>query len=252
MVKPCTKPLATTMIGIKDRNIFYAKTKLVNDKGGLLIITQNSYGYGDVIRLISYADYLTNKYNAEVKVRFVIEPDKTHLLDIDKTLSYYDYNTSYEKVIAPMKEYRGYYTKVLEFNYAKKVYEAFGCPKLKTKHNPKNENYICVWHPFDNLIPVSKDKMPISRNNFFDFFDSLPDVKYVTYRTDMDKCFETIRNASVCIGYEGLGQQIAYHYNKPLITFSNLFDVSKNTGGPNSYITNKLDNVKELIHDLRS
>ena len=99
------------------------------------------------------------------------------------------------------------------------------------------------------MSPVDDDKMPVDKDKFLDALTAFNSVEFIDYRMDIDHVFSIIRNAKACIGYEGLGQQIAYHYNKKIVTLSNLKDISINTGGPESFITNNVDNLRGIIND---
>ena len=91
--------------------------------------------------------------------------------------------------------------------------------------------------------------MPINKDTLDSYINTLDiPVKIVHYRMSIDYVFETIRNSTLCLGYEGLGQQIAYHYNKKLVTLSNWKQVSKNTGGPDSLICNDLKKVNKYVN----
>jgi hypothetical protein len=93
------------------------------------------------------------------------------------------------------------------------------------------------------------DKMPIDKSDFFDILSTSNEVHYIDYRMDIEQVFSTIRNSRLCIGYEGLGQQIAYHYNKRIVTLSNWKDVSINTGGPESFVINNSKDLRNFVND---
>lgn len=121
--------------------------------------------------------------------------------------------------------------------------------RIITQNSSSDGDYLCVWTSWTNLSPVSKDKMPINKDKFESFLKTLDiPIKMVDYRMDIAETFDTIRNSKLCLGYEGMGQQIAYHYGKPIITMSNLVQVSKNTGGPESRIANDLKTVRRYLN----
>jgi hypothetical protein len=64
-----------------------------------------------------------------------------------------------------------------------------------------------------------------------------------------NETFDIIRKAKFCVGYEGLGQAIAYNYNKKLITMSLWKDVSINTGGAESVIVDNIFDLKDRINE---
>jgi hypothetical protein len=250
MEKYTTQPHGTTMIGI-DENLVKAKIH-TQESGDLLIITQNSYGYGDIIRLMAYAKELMSLYSKKVHVKFVVISDYNAFSFeqiVYDVLDHYELTTTYDVEVCRLEKYAHKYTNLLKKEYAQEVYDWLGCPRLNTRDEPLSEDYICVWTPWDNLHRVSKDKMPINKDAFNNFLDALDiTVKPVSYRVSVEETFDLIRLSKLCIGYEGIGQQIAYHYDKPLISLSNLTQVSKNTGGPESKITNNLEDVRSWLN----
>lgn len=215
------------------------------------LITQNSFGYGDIIRLVAYAKHLSEVTSEKVKAKYVVtQKDLNKTSNITKILRHYVPEFKYSIEVASLEKYSNKYTNLFRYENAKVVGENIGYPKLTPIQATDNRNFICVWHPFDNPVKADSDKMPIEEKEFFDFFDNLGiHVEYITYNTDIDLIFDRIRTAKLCVGYEGLGQQIAYHFNKPLITLSRLPYVSMNTGGPDSTITDNLKTVKRKIND---
>lgn len=229
----------------------FLKAAKVHEKGdGLEIITQNSYGYGDIIRLAAYATKIQKLTEKHTSVRYLVTNDNSSMAEnISKVLKHYDLDISVIVETGPLERYKHNYTNLLKKEYAAHVRESLGCPKLKTKEKPSVKNYFAVWHPYNNLTDVAYDKMPVDKDEFLDSLTAFNSVEFVDYRMDIDHVFSIIRGAKACIGYEGLGQQISYHYNKKIVTLSNLNDVSINTGGPESFITNKVDNLRGIIND---
>lgn len=220
--------------------------KVHQSDGGLTIITQNSYGYGDIIRLAAYATKIQQINQKPVTVIYLT----TEQSDIvRKTLDHFQLDIQYKVEVGSIEKYKHMYTGLLRKNYAAAVGEALGWPRLTTKHIPQEKDYIAVWHPYNNLEPVEFAKMPVDKDQFFDVLTVDHLISFVDYTMDTDRVFEVIRNAKLCLGYEGLGQQIAYHYNKKIVTLSNWRDVSINTGGPESFITNDLDEVREILQN---
>ena len=229
---------------------FLKAAKVHERSDGLEIITQNSYGYGDIIRIAAYATRIQKLTEKQTYVRYLVTNENASLAEnISKVLKHYDLDISVLVEIGSLEKYKHNYTNLLKKEYATHVRENLGCPKLKTKENPTVQNYFAVWHPYNNLTDVSFDKMPVHKTDFLDAMTAFNSVEFVDYRMDIDHVFSTIRNAKACIGYEGLGQLIAYNYNKKIVTLSNLNDVSINTGGPESFITNKVDNLRGIIND---
>jgi hypothetical protein len=225
---------------------------------GLTIITQNSYGYSDIIRTMSYARSIKYILGKKISVKYVVSSDKENYAwpdsfeyeqNIYDVLDNYSDCIQYEVEICELEKYAHKYVNFLRKENADIVAKKIGYPKLVTKEKPLDHKYLCVWTPWNNLAPVEHDKMPINKDTLDSYINTLDiPVKIVHYRMSIDYVFETIRNSTLCLGYEGLGQQIAYHYNKKLVTLSNWKQVSKNTGGPDSLICNDLKKVDKYVN----
>ena len=231
--------------------------KLQKGDDGLTIITQNSYGYSDIIRTMSYARSIKYILGKKISVKYVVSSDKENYAwpdsfeyeqNIYDVLDNYSDCIQYEVEICELEKYAHKYVNFLRKENADIVAKKIGYPKLVTKEKPLDHKYLCVWTPWNNLAPVEHDKMPINKDTLDSYINTLDiPVKIVHYRMSIDYVFETIRNSTLCLGYEGLGQQIAYHYNKKLVTLSNWKQVSKNTGGPDSLICNDLKKVNKYV-----
>lgn len=232
--------------------------KLQEGDDGYTIITQNSYGYSDIIRTMSYARSIKYILGKKISVKYVISSDKENYAwpdafkyeqNIYDVLDNYSDCIQYEVEICELEKYAHKYVNFLRKENADIVAKKIGYPKLGTKQKPLDHKYLCVWTPWNNLAPVEHDKMPINKDTLDSYINTLDiPVKIVHYRMSIDYVFETIRNSTLCLGYEGLGQQIAYHYNKKLVTLSNWKQVSKNTGGPDSLICNDLKKVNKYVN----
>ena len=232
--------------------------KLQEGDDGYTIITQNSYGYSDIIRTMSYARSIKYILGKKISVKYVISSDKENYAwpdafeyeqNIYDVLDNYSDCIQYEVEICELEKYAHKYVNFLRKENADIVAKKIGYPKLGTKLKPLDHKYLCVWTPWNNLAPVEHDKMPINKDTLDSYINTLDiPVKIVHYRMSIDYVFETIRNSTLCLGYEGLGQQIAYHYNKKLVTLSNWKQVSKNTGGPDSLICNDLKKVDKYVN----
>ena len=232
--------------------------KLQEGDDGLTIITQNSYGYSDIIRTMSYARSIKYILGKKISVKYVVSSDKENYAwpdafeyeqNIYDVLDNYSDCIQYEVEICELEKYAHKYVNFLRKENADIVAKKIGYPKLVTKEKPLDHKYLCVWTPWNNLAPVEHDKMPINKDTLDSYINTLDiPVKIVHYRMSIDYVFETIRNSTLCLGYEGLGQQIAYHYNKKLVTLSNWKQVSKNTGGPDSLICNDLKKVDKYVN----
>jgi len=231
----------------------YLKAAKIHIEGdGLRIITQNSYGYGDILRLMAYARSLMWLSARKVHVTYVIPPEYNAFAyeqNIHDVLNHFNLTTTYDVEMSSLDTYAHKYTNLLKKEYAEQVATWLGYPKLTPKHRSSKGDYVCVWTPWTNLSPVSDDKMPINKHKFESFLKSLDiPIKMVDYRMDIVEAFDLIRNSKLCLGYEGMGQQVAYHYGKPIISMSNLVQVSKNTGGPDSRITDNLKTVRRYLN----
>lgn len=226
--------------------------KLQKSDDGYEIVTQNSYGYGDIIRTMAYAKSLKYIIGENISIRYIIEPTIDAFMYEDILHNVLDHYVTdcvtYKVEMCRVEKYAHRYINFLRKEYAELVGEKIGYPKLMTRDQPSNLKYLCVWTPWNNLTPVGRDKMPINRDTFESFIKTIDiPIKMVDYRMPVDYVFETIRNSTLCLGYEGLGQQIAYHYHKKLVTLSNWKNVSHNTGGLNSLVTNDLEKVKKYV-----
>lgn len=115
----------------------------------------------------------------------------------------------------------------------------------KTKLQPEDHGYVCAWVSINNKdklseSPLTAFKDPVCGYKIKEHLSNLDrEVRYIDYRMPVEQAFETIRNSSYCIGYEGIGQVIAKNYWKPMITFSE-GSVSEVNSGPWGYITKVL------------
>lgn len=124
------------------------------------------------------------------------------------------------------------------------------------------QNYdqkIVIWAPTLNVDDPTLDagtkyKDPLTVNNewseFFKMVDLIwkpsYDIQYINYRMPVRETLQHIKEADLCIGYEGIGNIIARTYWKPLVTFSSWNPMSRFTSGPWAKI---LERVNDYLMD---
>lgn len=221
----------------------------LDPSGQISVVTQNSYGYGDIIRLLAYCTKIKKTINKPIKPKFLVLPHQRHLAkNIHHVLSHFDLEIDYEIEINTLQSYKDHYTNLLHVKNAKIVRENLGVPKLKTKKPGIELDYIAVWNPYTMFSDIPKEKMPIPKIDFEKLISNYK-IKLVDYAMHPNETFDIIRKAKFCVGYEGLGQAIAYNYNKKLITMSLWKDVSINTGGAESVIVDNIFDLKDRINE---
>jgi hypothetical protein len=126
----------------------------------------------------------------------------------------------------------------------------------KTAKQPYDGNYIAVWNYNKNVDNHQNDprrrwKKPVdhdSLSKYFRYVSALSgmEVVEINYRLPMDECFDIIRGASFCIGYEGIGNLISKNYFKPIIVFSQPNGVVTNTSGPWHFRANNIEDAEDF------
>ena len=221
----------------------------LDPSGQISVVTQNSYGYGDIIRMIAYCTEIQRLVGKQIKPKFLVLPSEKHLVkNIHHVLSHFNLEIEYEIEIDTLESYKDHYTNLLHVKNAKIVRKNLGVPKLKTKKPSMELDYIAVWNPYAMFDDIPKVKMPIPKIEFENLISKY-NVKFVNYDMHPNEAFDIIRKAKFCVGYEGIGQAIAYSYGKKLITMSLWKDVSINTGGPSSVIVDNINDLKEIINE---
>ena len=244
------------------------------------LVWEGTYGYGDAIGCITNALWIDHigaargKVSAEDTKRVLVRwhkdrkwcpPQKKYHPDDPETIlkrwmSIKEFFVGHEKIHYHMVDYdyngpardrRSYEHRWNTQQWWSTVWEH--------KFNTYDGGYICMWvpeHNVDNLTDeygtAYKDPLTIhgtsKENQWPRLMSSLERrgvVKYINYRMPVEEVFETIAGASICYGYEGIGQMIAKNMWKPMVTYSGLDSVSKRTGGPWQFITDTLHE-----HDL--
>lgn len=236
-----------------------ARIKDLSTIGNDTFIAEGTYGYGDIVGAVAYA--LKNKYK---KICFLwfndrkwCPPDTRYHKDDPETVLE---RTNY--IVRKMS----YDIEILHF-----IKETFVRPyySYKKKHDktlysfiddPEDYGHIALWTSKYNVDQLRSDplrefKDPIHHDKIINALKILErPIEFVSYREPIHHTFEKIRTASICIGYEGMGQLIAKNYYKPMITFSRGI-ISKSTTGKWGMITDSLDdrifNIEEEIKRQR-
>jgi len=259
-----------------------------NNRDEMMFLTDAGMGYGDIIRCAYYAKTLAKRYNKVCRIVFTIL-DKTTAGHIDSTKKK-DVVFTAEEEIPKIEKVLSYYSEELKnvrhtvipmtdsefFEYAfgnhipfllptrtLAVTQWLGQPYLKPDVEPVKGNHIAVWTTRNNLTPVSIWKNPVGAGVMEELCASLEkqghEIRYVSYRDDIEYVFETIRTAKFCIGYEGMGNLISQSYRKPCLVYSQNQYHSKVTSGmwaeicsvyslSDKYIDDKIRVQEEIIH----
>lgn len=213
--------------------------KIQNTKNGLVAYEQNCYGYGDIIRSVAHASKLQNLCGKKIKVIFIIpDPNIPFFIDIDKLLSYFYIDVDYEIRYESLFPYKGKLCNFTKYEYysSQNLFNFFIDWDLKPKDfdSKIEQDYICVWLPYDNLTPYQQlkfNKFNFDEQSILSVFKNLKmSAKFISYRSDIDYFMQTIKNAKYCIGYDGPGQVIAHAYKKKTATMINSHVIKRYNG----------------------
>lgn len=126
-----------------------------------------------------------------------------------------------------------------------------GRPWLKPKRESKEGDHIAVWTSQNNLTLPFPWKDPVGWRKTEKYIENLEKeghkIKRVSYRDDSEYVFETIANAKLCIGYEGMGNLISQMYRKPIIVFSRNDYLSRVNSGFWALVTTE---INKSLHDI--
>ena len=244
-------------------------------KEEVFFLTDSGMGYGDIIRSLFYAKRISDITGFSCRVVFIIlkVTTKKHIANdgsdklgdvvfraeeeiekIRKVHSFYDKglgnNVRYS--IFPIEndtELMNYLPSVIPYMLPTRTLATtswLGFPYLKPNNEPEDGKHIAVWTTKDNLTSVSSWKDPIGSAGMIGYTETLrkeygEDIRYVSYRDDIEYVWETIRTAKLCIGYEGMGNLISQSYKKPIIVFSKNEYHSKVTSGMWSEVTSEVE-----------
>jgi hypothetical protein len=222
------------------------------------VISTHTFGYGDIISTLSLSSKLSRASNLE---RLKFKVTKKTRSTYRKVLTFIDlYDLPYDVGVEFVnnEEYKRLRCteNFFQVNDAFSIVRAnggvyfWGYPfeNLAPKHKESEGDYVCCWHTKNNLNPVQKWKNPIGDDGIIEYAESLGlPVKYIDYVMDPKDVIDTIRDAKLCVGYEGIGQYIAQTYMKPMITFSESKSISEYNSGPWALVT---DRVTEDMYDV--
>lgn len=218
----------------------------LNTIGNDTFVAEGTYGYGDIVGATAYA--CKNHYRKICFVWFTNRkwspPDnKYHINDPESILERTDFivrkmskTMRVSHVLKDGEIIRPYHT------YRQRYYDTL-YPFLD---RAEDHGHIALWTTKYNIDDIhshstAKFKDPIHHDDVMQALTVIDaPIEFVSYRDPIRNTFERIRTASVCIGYEGIGQLIAKNYYKPTITFSR-GNISKCTTGEWGLLTDTLD-----------
>ena len=236
-------------------------------------------GYGDIIRSVYYAGELAKIHNKCCKVIFacptstkfwmVCPPNvKKKASKWKKGKEVWNYRDDAAVVRNVLKELNlpdnvkfsfihtregtvydeltnSHLTRLLAYQRNISVSQWLGFPDLEPKRESKEGDYIAVWTTELNRTPVRKEKDPVGWHTMEMYLKKLEKnghkLKRISYRDTGKKIFETIANAKMCIGYEGMGNVISRIFRKPIIVFSGLPYLSRVTSGQWAHIVRDVE-----------
>lgn len=232
----------------------------LNTIGSNTFVAEGTYGYGDIVGATSYA--LRSNYRNICFVWFTDRkwspPNKRyHKNDPETILERTDYIV--QKMSRTIKV-----SHVLKDGGVVRPYHKYRQNYYDTLHpfldQSEDHGHIALWttkYNVDNIYyhPQRRFKDPIHHDDIMKALNLIDiPIEHVSYRDPIHSTFEKIRTASICIGYEGIGQLIAKNYYKPTITFSSGI-ISKFTTGEWGAITERLDdrviNIEEEVKRQR-
>jgi hypothetical protein len=232
----------------------------LNTIGNDTFVAEGTYGYGDIVGATAYA--LNCNYSNICFVWF----DNRQWSPPTKRYHEKDPETTLERtnfIVRKMSKLIGI------FHVRKEIFDKRPPSSYKNRYHDtlhsfldesKDQGHIALWtskHNVDQIHfqPKRRFKDPIHHDKIFNALSitDLP-IQYVSYRDPIHVTFEKIRTASICIGYEGIGQLIAKNYFKPTITFSR-GTISQSTTGEWGVVTDSLDdrviNIEKQIEEQK-
>lgn len=246
------------------------------------LVWEGTYGYGDAVSCITNAlwrNHIASRSNTKVLVQWhtnrkwyppqrKYHPDDPETI-IDRWNIIKDYFIGGEQIDYMMGdlEYQGNERDRPRFKHRWNVNQWWST-LWDHKFEMHDGGYICVWIPSHNVDDLTdefgtryKDPLSAVRVNRDDPSNQWPTlisslekqgaVKYIHYRMPVEEVFKTVAGASICYGYEGIGQVIAKNMWKPMVTYSDLTSVSSRTGAPwqtiNHRVTDDDVNVDWMI-----
>ena len=242
-------------------------------------------GYGDILRSVYYAGELAKIYNKCCKIIFasptstkfwMVCPKYLKRPDRKNEQEVWNYRDDAAVVRNVLKELNlpdnvkvsfihtkegtvsdelvnTHTTRILAYQRNISVSQWLGFPDLKPKREGKEGDYIAVWTTELNRTPVRVEKDPVGWHTMEMYLKKLErnghKLKRISYRDNGKKIFETIANAKMCIGYEGMGNVISRIFRKPIIVFSKLPYLSRVTSGQCAHV---VKNVEPELYEIDS
>lgn len=255
------------------------------DKNELFFVTDGT-GYTDLIRSIYYAQRLTEMTGKNCKIIYIVlhktlyrhigafdDGDKSpnnreqvawrsdeDFRIINNVVREYIYSDKVkirvevtdENFHSQMRQ-NNKFSSLLMASRCLSTNHFFGLPHLTTKRKPKNKGWIAVWTTEDNKTSVRSWKNPIGWRGMESYLKVLEDkgyeIKRLSYRSSGEEIFDTICNAKMCIGYQGLGNLISRTFFKPIIVFSEREYYSRMTSG---HWALTVDKVTDELYDIET
>jgi hypothetical protein len=225
---------------------------------------EGTYGYGDAVGAITHA--LRNDFDELVYMwyddrKYYPPTQKYHTDDAETILERVEYiNKQFVGEVNIRHDYlKGNGDPVNRVRFVnRRNAEDWKETVWKTKEQPEDHGYICAWtstNHKDNLKEsfLTSYKDPVPSEMIVAMLEKVDrEVRYIDYRMPISEVFDSIRNSSYCVGYEGIGQVIAKNYWKPMITFSRGI-VSQTTSGPWAYITERIpDSFSDINYTVET
>lgn len=230
-------------------------------KNGIVQVDSiDSEGCGDILRTLAYSKKLQSILGEKIGITFFCK-DYAYdfLISVIRQVKFLDDFAEMNIEILPcLLDKSDYSAKWIRHQRAWSMLNWMEYPDLDLKRTPQDGGYVAIWDSIENIDYPSRWKDPVHPASMWELAKTVnQDIKRVSYRMSMDYVFETIANASFCIGYEGLGNVIAYNYKKPMIIFSESSIISRATSGPWSRIFTRIDsklinNIDTIIDEQRA
>lgn len=227
--------------------------------GVLQVDSMDSQSYGDILRTLAYTQKLQQIVGERVSLRFLVE--EFFREETRKVLNEVRFSEDFpEPRLITYPNILGITSQTvpwLRYKRAQSIFNWLGYPDLKLKRPSTDDGHIAVWDSSENYRYPPRWKDPVHPNCIRDLAKSAgKEIRLVNYRMPVDYVFSMIASSSFCIGYEGMGNVIAYNYRKPMVVFSESKIISRNTSGPWAHITPRvtqdlIDNLDSIIDEQR-
>lgn len=222
------------------------------------LIWEATYGYGDILGAFANAQLHHLKSGEDVNLKFRWYDDrpwynhdeKYHPDDAEtpmERLNKIHAMCHYANKIHVSHEYlkgdpdnRDRYDNRL---YTNKWYGTVAQLLIHPYIEDEDEHKVVIWDPRNNKDRVDNKKSSLSDKQWDWIMRELkskyPNHVVVDYRMPVEDVFWHIATATLCIGYEGMGNVIAKSFWKPMIIYSYNTKVGRVTSGPWAVFDNK-------------